>query len=239
MKKSNYFLLFALFFNSIHSQAQVSFSATPTLIEAVKPSNYFVFYNYSQFENLSGDTLQMRWVRTELTTSLGGSELGDWTLALNDPQNAFLNGIPDSADFVLLPVSTSTDKFIYQMFPNDQAGSILTRFRIFPIDNPADSVTLTFDYTSVDPVSSTNESNQIWSKNIYPNPVSDWLEINNPYGQKINGQLFTSDGRPIFDFEIDGNDKQSFDTSSLTDGVYFLSLEKEGNYHLKRLVVSH
>lgn len=67
--------------------------------------------------------------------------------AIQDPDNYYYPaGSLDSADFYLPPVAEATDKFILQLFPNGVAGRLVTKFRFFPVHDPEDSLTVTFDY---------------------------------------------------------------------------------------------
>ena len=244
MKNAKVILIFLLAFK-LGATAQESFSATPETVEVVKPADFFVFYNYTQFENLTDDTLQMRWVKTEIvanntTVGHGQDVMGNWTTAIQDP-NFFHNpadGV-DSADFYLPPVTSITDKFILQLFPNNEAGTLLVRFKFFPVHNPADSLIVTFDYTATAVVSSTTEPGPASSLWVYPNPVSSQFFISNSSLSFKEATLLSPMGQAVRFYTLPPQETILVNCSGFPGGSYFLKVETEGQVQFKKIFINN
>lgn len=218
--------------------AQNSFSATPELVIAEKPANLFVFYNYAEFLNLTGDTLEMRWVQTELTTSLGGDEMGDWTTAITDPENMYNPNDRDSADFTLLPTPQTTDKFIYQLFPHQQPGTLTTKFKFYPVNDPVDSLVITFQYTATDPSTPARETAQTIDVEVFPNPAANRCQVSNRTDGPLNCQLMGSTGQRIESFQIGPNGLKTLDLSTLPAGIFHLKFEQDGSIMYRQISIN-
>ncbi|GIV30939.1 MAG: hypothetical protein KatS3mg029_0290 [Saprospiraceae bacterium] len=146
-------LLFFFVAMAFQANAQTLFSLTPQTVTAEKPANFFTMYSYATFENLSGTDLNMRWVKTLATPQplFGhGIEWGEWSITLQDPSNWHNPATHlDSADFVLPAIpDESTNKFIMQFYPANEPGHLVVKYKVFVIDNPSESVDVTFDYTA-------------------------------------------------------------------------------------------
>lgn len=221
--------------------AQPGFSVTPEVVTAVKPSDIFVFYNYTQFENLTGDTLRMRWVRAEVvasnrSASPGTGPMGNWATAIQDP-NAYYNpanGL-DSADFYLPPVTGSTDHFILQLFPNNEAGNLIMKFRFFPVANPADSLTVTFDFTATPVMASTIEQAPGAVISAYPNPAPGRFFIRNLMGSPCAVTLFSSRGQALRRYSLSPGEEAPVDGSGLPAGSYYLRAEAGNRLYSQRV----
>lgn len=228
---------------SFSSHAQTTFSATPKVVTAYKSANIFVFYGYSQFENLTNDTLQMRWVKTKIESAHpiggaggGGSEF--WEIAIQDPNNFYnpANKL-DSADFFLPPMTGSTDKFILQLFPNMAAGDLKVEFSFFPINDPTDTLTVTFDYTAFDPnMTNTEELEQKSFVEISPNPTSDYIFLKNKYHQSIEVSLFNLEGKLLQVFDLKETENRTLDLTHLKKGMYFLKISDGMHLEVRKLV---
>lgn len=224
-------ILFFVSQGGFSSVAQPGFTATPEVVTAVKPSDILVFYNYTQFGNLTGDTLQMRWVRTEVVASNrsatpGTGPMGNWAIAIQDP-NAYYNpaiGL-DSADFFLPPTTSSTDHFILQLFPNNEAGNLIMKFRFFPVANPADSLAVTFDFTATPVMTSTIEPAPDAVISAYPNPAPGRFFIRNLTGSPSMVTLFSPQGQALQPFSLPPAEEYSVDGGRLPAGTYYLRAE--------------
>jgi hypothetical protein len=244
MHKSNfYFLSILSFFLSFSINAQTSFSASPQLITAYQSANIFVFYSYTQFENLTNDTLQMRWIRTKIegTQSIGqggGGNSAVWDIAVQDPNNFYMPANKlDSADFFLPPITGSTDKFILQLFPNMAAGDLYAEFMFFPIENPTDTLTVVFDYTAFDPTTTaTNYLEKDSFMEIFPNPTTDFVFLRNNSYQKIKIGLLNSNGKILDVFDMHENEFREFNLTRFNKGIYFVKIEKEGKIDIQKII---
>lgn len=217
---------------AVHGQA--SFKLTPDSVVVVKPKDSFVMYNYSQFENLTGDTLPMRWVRTSVMIEQGGnivSELGDWDLGIYDPSNIYLiaNKL-DTADFVLQPTADTNDKFILHLYPNNVAGHLLVHFRIFPIANPSDSASIDFDYTSAElPSASVDRAADIGLE-VFPNPSSTWVNMRNTSPETLAVTWVSANGLPLETIQLLPGETKLEGLQMKAPGLWWLWIKK-GDQH--------
>jgi hypothetical protein len=221
-------LLAVSLFASNSLWGQSSFSINPDTVVAIKPADYFVFYNYGQFENHTNDTLQMRWVRTSVVLQDVdgmplGDDFGDWELAIQDP-TWFYNPATqlDSANFILPPVTGSVDKFILQVFPNEQPGSLLITYRFFPVDNPSDFAEVVFDYAATEVVTTGVLTKEQLEVEVFPNPVSDELFIQPPGNEVGEYTLLDLQGREVE--QVTGQGATNLQVHSIPTGIYLLRL---------------
>jgi hypothetical protein len=87
-----------------------------------------------------------------------------------------------------------------------------------------------------------NEANVVVGMTVYPNPVSDKLNVRIDATQKLNGTLLLTDvlGNSIQTFKLNKSDSynHSIDVRQLSSGIYYLCL-KAGNISVnKRIVVA-
>lgn len=233
MMRSTLFLM--IIFAGQALQAQSAFSAEPTLVEAVKDNSYFVFYDYSQLYNHTGDSLLMRWVKVEERRILpGGHGQGDeWATAIQDPDNYYYPaGSLDSADFYLPPVAEATDKFILQLFPNGVAGRLVAKFRFFPVHDPVDSLTVTFDY-QVNRATAAADGPAWQAKNpavVFPNPFREQFTLSFREGRPLQTArllLYDGLGRQVHVQRL-GTGENPVEVGGLPPGMYYYVVEEGG-----------
>ena len=58
----------------------------------------------------------------------------------------------------------------------------------------------------------------------YPNPASDWVLVKLLTVKGQSGTVYTVDGRALLTFELDEQGMRLVNTSSLTNGVYFIRI---------------
>ncbi|MBK8565855.1 MAG: hypothetical protein IPN76_21560 [Saprospiraceae bacterium] len=183
--------------NALYSQT--SFSLSPSIVYAEKPKTTFVLYNFTALENLTSDTLHMRWVKTSVVAGAsghGGGDFNNWTIAVQDPNNYHTpaNDL-DSADFVLTPSANFTDKFLLHLHPNNTAGNLVATFKLFPIANTADSAIVKFDYTVLDVASAVEEHDAGMGLSIYPNPATEKVLLRNTAQEALEVTWIGPDGK--------------------------------------------
>lgn len=128
-------------------------------------------------------------------------------------------------------INETYETHFYEPFMNEQEAEIFfisENYLVFQFYNPAqyqayrDEPVLNIDE---------NKSNQI---QIYPNPVSNLLTIQNPNGLEIDSITFYNTlGRKV----MESNDvAESIDISNLTSGVYFIHIITESGNVTKKII---
>lgn len=242
MKRIPIILVFILVsLNSVIGQS--SFSINPDTVIAIKPADFFVFYNYTEFENLTDDTLHMRWIKLEEIASGMGGHGGvepDWSTAIQDPEDFYnpADGL-DSSVFYLSPVFTPTDKFIYQLFPNNEPGTLHAKFLFFPVENPADTAIVHFYYTATEPTTNVGEELAGTALNIYPQPAADYFIIDNEQNMEKEVRLLNVKGVQIQTWHLNALEQKQIDSSNIPDGIYFLQFENKTLLNVRKLIINH
>lgn len=234
------FLIGVFAFANVNSSfAQNSFSVSADTVFAVKPSDYFVFYNYIELGNNTSDTLQMRWEKIESICSNPGEPGNIWDIGIQDhvnfynPANYLLNG-----NFFIPTITGSTDKFLLHLFPNDLAGHLVVKFKFYPIDNPSDTAIVVFDYTVTEVVGVEDffvENNF----KIAPNPSTQFFNISNNSTQNSSISVFDAQGKVLKFVALNASETKRIDSSSWPNGVYFVKIDCDGKSGLKQIVVNN
>lgn len=211
---------------ALSGRSQSSFSLTPDTVVAELGQDVFVMYDFSEFMNLSGTDLQMRWVRTSIFSEQGGSTsntLGAWDIGIYDPTNIYLHaGQLDSADFLLKAITDSNDKFILHLYPRNIPGRLFVRYRIFPVDNPADSTSVVFDYTALEINSPSTELAAAMGLEVFPNPASDWLSLRNHADEPLQMAWVNAQGQRLPSFQLQPGDTKLETLQAMPAGLWFL-----------------
>ena len=86
-----YILTFLLAFQFyISGVSQSTFSFDPDSIILEKTTDFEFFYYPTQFENLTGDTLFMRWKKVDFYLSGGhGGGASNWGITIQDPNTFY------------------------------------------------------------------------------------------------------------------------------------------------------
>ncbi len=238
-------LLFFFVAMAFQANAQTLFSLTPQTVTAEKPANFFTMYSYATFENLSGTDLNMRWVKTLATPQplFGhGIEWGEWSISLQDPSNWHNPATHlDSADFVLPATpDESNNKFIMQFYPANEPGHLVVKYKVFVIDNPSESVEVTFDYTASMVSATEGEKGAVSEKiELSPNPAGTQVTVHNQFNQP--GILTVTDlaGRLILTKNLEGSSSESIYVATWPTGTYLVQFKSEGSLYISRLLVAH
>lgn len=229
--------------NAFLANAQSSFSIAPTdTVFAAKPATSVVFYNYIQFDNLSGDSLFMRWEIIERNidnATVGLGEWGDWVTAYQDPTSSSFeaNNILTS-DFILVPESGAFDKLVYQLLPNDDIGTLVTTFKIYPIDNPTDSVNITFHYESLEEPSSAADLAVSNAKlKLFPIPTSGELNLQNLSDYAIRAKVLNELGQEQEAITIHAKQTFELPCADWQPGIYFVRYTIGNTLYTKKILV--
>ncbi len=225
---------------SFGSSAQSSFSVSPTFLEATRPANVFVFYNFAQFTNHTSDALKMRWVKELLQGGHGGViPPPEWSVAISDPSNAFdpADTIV-SADFDLLPNTSSTlEKFVYSVFPKDTPGKMKTKFTFYALDHPGDSTAIFFTHEGTDFTSAVTVALDVSNISVTPNPAYDIFTVENNFTENVVIKLQDLNGRTIRNFTLAANALKTIDSSDFAVGMYLMEIKSKERLGQKKIVV--
>ena len=123
------------------ASAQTSFSVSDTALYIIKSNTDVAVYHFSQFKNLSGKPIEMRWVKRILQPFPD-----KWRTTVQDPQNFYTAHNKDSADFVLQKEAGDYDKMIAHVLPNWQTGKGTVQYYVFNKENRKDGVWINFHY---------------------------------------------------------------------------------------------
>lgn len=219
--------------------AQNSFTVSADTVFAIKPANYFVFYNYVEFGNNTADTLHMRWKKVETISDNPGEPGNIWDIAIQDHVN-FYNpaNFLDSADFYIPTITGSTDKFLLHLFPNDLPGNLVVKFQFYPIDNPAESQSVVFDYTAAEVVGVEDRFIEN-SFRFSPIPAAHFFHIFNQSAGNSLLSVFSAEGQMITSFSVDASEKKRVDCSGWPNGVYFVKITCGEKTGWKQIVVNN
>ncbi len=219
-------LAIGLYSLAMGGYSQSSFSITPDTVKGTKDQDIFVMYNYAEFENLAGATTHMRWVRTSIWREQGDSTsntLGAWDIGIYDPSNTYLQANQlDSANFVLPAVTSTNDKFILHLYPNNQPGRLWVRFRIFPPNNPADSASVVFDYTVLELNSASSEQAAALGLEVFPNPASDWISLRNKAAEPLHLTWVNAQGQRLPTFQLQPGETKQEALQAMPAGLWWL-----------------
>jgi hypothetical protein len=221
------------------SFAQSSFSVSADTVFGVKPSDYFVFYNYIEFGNNTADTIQMHREKVESFCSNPGEPGNIWNIAIQDHVN-FYNPANQlgSGNFFIPTITGSTDKFLLHLFPNNLAGHLVVKFKFYPIDNPSDSTTVVFDYTVTEVVGVDKHFVENNFK-MAPNPASQFFNVSNHSAHKSSISVFNSEGKILKSLNLNSEEREQIDCSTWPNGAYFVKVVSEGKYGMKHIVINN
>ena len=172
--------------------------------------------------NETGDSLWLTWRLVENTTP------DPWDVNLCD--NVVCYGVmPTSAD--MNPIAPDSAAFIrLTTYPLNNPGSGDLHFWIYETGFPQDHVSMTFHLSSG--LSNVNGLTRIENPRIFPNPVSDYLQVSLPNDEHFNWTLFNSLGQALQVGEDMGSIFQ-IPMGDLNPGKYWLHLSQKK--HIKSI----
>jgi hypothetical protein len=181
---------------SINLFAQTSFTPDSVRVSASYPSNAHVFYPWIELTNNTGQLLEMRCVKVL------DQKPAAWETWLEDLDSAYTY-VPDTTTFFLPAVNQQAQYMIVSFHPHNTVGRSTVVLKLYPANDPTDSVLLTFAgnaYASpIDTNTAINEINSwLFNVSLYPQPSAHTLHIK-ANGLKGVEQLFAVDilGRQI------------------------------------------
>ncbi len=167
---------------------------------------------YLHFENLLGDTLNLKWRRLEI------SKPNDWGTALCDYGTCYV-GIPSSGKMNPLPPTENAYlKLLVQ--PNQTPGTAWIWFRVWRVEDENDFVDVYFSIKTPGTLATETPENQ--SFEMFPNPTSGDFFVKNRTGETQQIRLRDVFGRVVFSAEIFAGEEKTVPSAGFSAGQYFL-----------------
>lgn len=221
-----FLIIFFVAFSTMVGISQNLFAVSDSIVTVVKTTSSFVAYNYLNFENFTGESLQMKWRKVTL---LEGPP--EWELSVVGPPTSALPTTADSSLFMLPAEPASADKLLYQVFPNETAGHAISRFTFFPVSNPADSVQVIFDYT-INEVVGTNSIAEKPTIIIHYDSNQQALKIDNQDSESKDIVVYDFIGRLILEDKISSKELKTISMDTNSSKTYIVRV---GNF-IKKIV---
>lgn len=170
------------------------------------------------FDNPSGDTLQLRWRRFEVSVPEG------WVIDICDyglcyagiPPNGTMNPVHDTIRPYL--------KLVVQ--PGVTAGSAWLWFRVFEKDNDTNFADVYFSLHT--PGTTSIPETKQPSYRVFPNPAFDVLFVENTGKGRDGGwpSIINHAGQAVWSRPLGQGEQQSIDISTWPSGIYYLKQER-------------
>jgi len=206
-------LTYTLFLFSLYAQAQqlvvssTNASQQGKANEEINPS--VVLKNNGSY------TMELRWERVKNNLPQG------WESVVCDKQCQ--NTYTESKSFTLAPGESIYD-FRVSFRPNGFEGSGNTDIKIYEVKNPSNLVNVSFNASSTS--SSTGSG-----PNIYPNPASEHIMVQDPNNEVRFIEIYNIVGKKISEYNINSTGK--YDVSDLQRGMYMVRM-LDRNRHIIR-----
>lgn len=216
---------------SLFLSAQARFGVDVNYRLLNKPVNAGILHHFIQARNYTGDTLQMRWVK-----SVQGNPPAAWTVNFADPQQNHPDiSALDSADFTFPDSSNWVyNKFVIGINPNGAAGSAIWRFNIFEKQNPADSLQIEYEVIVTDAIGLQQQIDE-WS--IYPNPAQHFILLK---GWPVSAEgvlLINSRGQRFKTKSVEVAEGLRLAVHHLPKGTYYIQSPLRSKAIIKKIII--
>lgn len=180
---------------------------------------------YIFFDNFSGDTLQLRW------RSLSVNAPEDWVIDLCDYGLCYA-GIP--ANGTMNPVYDTIQPYLKLVVqPGTSPGSAWIWFRVFEKDNEDNYVDVFFSLFSPGTTGSAEPDAATFE--VYPNPASDLLFLENKNDRPRWARLLDAAGRTVWGQSIGAGGQATIEVSAFSEGWYFL--RTAGSHQTQKILI--
>lgn len=206
----------------LSAKAQTSFSVDSTFVRAIYPADSPVFYPWITLTNNSGTELEMRCVKIQ------DAKPAAWQTWLEDLDSAY-SYVPDTSTFYLPAVNGLAQYLIVSFHPANVVGRATVVLKLYPANDPADSVLLTFEgnaYLPADTFTSITETNTLQQQVVlYPQPTAGDLFIHIAHPEQLGDvAVYNAVGQRLpVDWLVEGHSIRAF-ASELPEGVYVVAL---------------
>lgn len=201
---------------------QMEFEQTEFDISFEAPGTYDVKSDI-EITNVGTESADFLWNVEVVETTEG------WNFFVCDLNKCYGPGfaaIDEDAKNVLDPSEEGVINFHLQ--PQAKEGSGIYKFHITEVANPEtviQTITLMYNTTSGFTIIDTD------AITIYPNPATNYFEIENPNNVVSAIQIYDILGKKALEYNVDGQD--TYDVSSLRPGRYFVRIFDEKGQSLK------
>lgn len=218
MKNLLFTLLFILgLFSSVEAQIQSAYHVYPNPSDTVTTMDTEDSPAHGEIKNVSNGTITVKWERHEifLTPNI--------TTAVCDPVTCWFPGI-SSKQFQLQKDSFGQLTVHFYNAGWDpapgQAGSGIVHLKLTNVNNPADTLTAVYTYSTL----TGTKDLPVANVKLFPNPTTDYFTLSN--GDEVASmRVFALDGRVVARFERSPDNTYSI--ANLPVGNYVLSFEDE------------
>jgi len=167
---------------------------------------------YLFFNNPSGDSLQLRW------RSLSADMPDGWAADLCDYGLCYVGIPPNGTMNVVFDTIQPYLKLIVQ--PGATPGSAWFWFRVFEKDNEDNYADVYFSLFTPG-TTGAPEPGEV-SLNVFPNPVSELLSVENKGTSEKQARLLDTAGRLVWKQSLPPGGRNTIETGMLPEGAYFL-----------------
>ncbi|MEM1218586.1 MAG: T9SS type A sorting domain-containing protein [Bacteroidota bacterium] len=203
---------------------QISFTPTGNMTGIAELEEYNIFQVY--LHNDSDDALNLSWRIVENTLP------EEWNVTLCDNVNCY-GILPQSAD--LDPIAAA-DSAIMKIDVNPElvAGQGILRFFINETGSPNPYKELIFDIST-----GTTNTKDLFSGavQIFPNPATEWVRIENQLDQNLQFQLIDQQGRLLRMATLNSEDQLEWGLDDLARGTYYLRMESNERVVVRTLLL--
>lgn len=198
-------------------------SPNDTAIVELTSSTYSTSTIYLDHDNLSSDSLLLKWEIVENTIPT------EWDYSYCDYTNCYSSNITDAT---MTKFGPSESGFIkVTLSATNAAANAIIRFKVYNNGFPENADTLTFIYNSTLGIF---DNDHISNVKVFPNPSKGQFTVKN-ISQNSTVTLTNSLGQVIVNEEA--NDSIYSFGSTLNPGVYFVRLSENGITYATRKVI--
>jgi len=210
MRTSAFFLLFIF---GVRPATAQTFFPLPEPVLTQEVAFDLATECYLFFENPSGDTLQLRWKKIDV------SHPETWILDLCDFGLCYV-GIPASG--LMNPAAGTEQPYLKLIVQPDQTpGTAWLWFRVWAHGDPTNYADVFFDLHTPG-TSSTPPTSARPRVRVFPNPTTGLLFLENPERHATPAQLLDATGRTLWSGDLAPQAQQTLDLAPWPAGVYLL-----------------
>jgi hypothetical protein len=216
MKRNLLLLLFTVI--SFAAFAQFEFNQTEFDVNFDPTDNYDVKTDIN-IANISDESEEFIWNVEVVETTEG------WNFFVCDLNKCYGPGLASiDEDGKNVMEVEETGIMYFHLAPNATAGTGIYKLNLTNVNDATDIIqTLTFNFNTVVDVS----EEDIDKINIFPNPVNNYFQLENPNNVVSHIQIYDILGKKAMEFNVEG--ENSFDVSGLHTGRYFARIfDKDG-----------